>query len=248
MSTLNVTKRVSTVLACVALDRQLSGVLLLDLDPVLLFPLATWLAELIGGPVPDGQPPVLDLGGRHTEEVLWGRFVLTTDRAEPLHWVPGMLDGHARRPGIVMVPDLARLSLPAARAAVALVGADVAHLESSRQSGTWHPRDRWLATLHRQDVGTVSPHLLDRFSVRVDAAGLESQLRGRESRRWYPPTHLASAVTWRWLAWPGPWPGWQANPRRSPVTSTGPPHTSASGQLPTRRPRPTETLPPVRMR
>jgi magnesium chelatase subunit D len=179
VSTLDVTERVSTVLACVALDPQLSGVLLLDLDPALLFSLAAWLAELIGGPLRDDQPPVLDLGGRHTEEALWGRFVLTTDRADPLHWIPGVLDRHASRPGIVMVPDLARLSLPAARAAVSLVGADVAHLESSRQSSTWHPRDRWLATLHRQDVGTVSPHLLDRFSVRVDTAGLESQLRGQ---------------------------------------------------------------------
>jgi magnesium chelatase subunit D len=176
---LDVTERVSTVLACVALDPQLSGVLLLDLDPVLLFPLATWLAELIGGPLRDDQPPVIDLGYRHTEEALWGRFVLTPDRANPLDWIPGVLDRHASRPGIVMMPDLARLSLPAARAAVALVGADVAHSESARQSSTWHPRDRWLATLHRQDVGTVSPHLLDRFSVRVDAAGMESRLRGQ---------------------------------------------------------------------
>ena len=181
MSTLDVTERVSTVLACVALDTQLSGVLLLDLDPVLLSPLATWLAQLIGGPFPDDQPPVVDLGARHTEEALWGRYVLTADRSNPLRWDSGVLDGHKRRPGIVTLPDLARLSLPVARAAVALVGADVAHLESSRESSLWHPRDRWLATLHRQDVGTVSPHLLDRFSVRVDAVGLENQLRGQRT-------------------------------------------------------------------
>ena len=186
MRALDVTERVSTVLACVALDPHLSGVLLLDLDPVLLFPLATWLAELIGGRLRDDQPPVLDLGGRHTEEALWGRLVPTRHGRDPLRWVPGVLDGHASRPGIVMVPDLTRLSLPAARAAVALVGADVAHLERSRQSSTWRPRDRWLATLRRQDAGTVSRHLLDRFSVRVDAAGLVTELRGR--RTLPPPT------------------------------------------------------------
>jgi magnesium chelatase subunit D len=36
----------------------------------------------------------------------------------------------------------------------------------------WHPRDRWLAALRREDVGQVSPHLLDRFAVRVDAKNL----------------------------------------------------------------------------
>lgn len=185
MSTLEVTERISTVLACVALDSQLSGVLLLDLDPVLLYSMGAWLAELIGGPIQDEQPPVLDLGGRHTEEALWGRHVPTRDRAKPLRWVPGVVVGHWSRPAIITVPDLTRLSLPAARAAVALVGADVAHLERSGQSSTWHPRDRWLATLRRQDAGTVSPHLLDRFSVRVDAVGLATQLRGQ--RRLAPP-------------------------------------------------------------
>ena len=178
---MDVTERVSAALACVAFDPHLSGVLLLDLDPVLLFPLAVWLAELIGGPVRDSQPPVLPVVGRHTDEALWGRAAPTGDDDEPVRWVAGVLDGHARRPGIVVVPDLARLSLPAARAAVTLTGADVAHLERPWMSATWRPRDRWLATLWRQDVGTVSPHLLDRFSVRIDTTGLTDLLRSQET-------------------------------------------------------------------
>ncbi|HEY0932563.1 MAG TPA: hypothetical protein VGD91_02365 [Trebonia sp.] len=171
-SGLTVAERVSTMLACAAVDPRLSGVLLLDLDPVLLFPLAKWLADLIGGPRGENQPPVLGLSGRYTEESLWGRYVPTRDHHEPLRWKNGVLDSHESRPGIVIVPDLTRLSLPAARAAVTLVGAEVAHLARGPEPRIWHPRDRWLAGLSREDAGTVSPHLLDRFSVRVDATGL----------------------------------------------------------------------------
>jgi magnesium chelatase subunit D len=199
----DVTERVSTVLACVALDPQLSGVLLLDLDPALLFPLGAWLAELIGGQFSDDRPPLLDLSGRHTEEALWGRFVPTRDGADPLRWAPGPLDRHARRPGVFLVPDLTRLSLPAARAAVTLVGADVAHLERSQQSSTWHPRDRWLAALRREDTGTVSPHLLDRFSVRVDAVGLAPQVR--RQRTLAPP-----AAQWQYAVRTGRCAGFPA--------------------------------------
>jgi magnesium chelatase subunit D len=167
----DVTERVATILACCALDPRLAGLLFLDLDPALIYPLAGWLADLIG------DTRVIPIGPKMAEETLWERFTLNRDpaeRAEDLgfRWAPGPLAGYGRPAGIVTVPDLALVGLPAARAAVTLIGADVAHLERSGVSRTWHPRDRWLAALRRQDVGRVSPHLLDRFAVRVDAKGL----------------------------------------------------------------------------
>jgi magnesium chelatase subunit D len=47
------------------------------------------------------------------------------------------------------------------------------HLERSGVSQPWRPRDRWLAALRSDEVDKVSAHLLDRFTLRVDAEGLE---------------------------------------------------------------------------
>jgi magnesium chelatase subunit D len=172
------TDRVSVVLACCALDPGLAAVLFLDLDPAVIYPLARWLAGLLGD-----EPPVFSLGPKLTEEALWERIVADPQASDSegvgFKWAPGPLAGYSRRPGIVVVPDLLPLSLPAARAAVTLAGAEVAHLERSGMSRTWRPRDRWLAAMHRQDAGRVSPHLLDRFSLRVDAANLALPRSGR---------------------------------------------------------------------
>ena len=138
-----------------------------------IYPLARWLADLLGN-----EPPIFSLGPKLTEEALWEqRFVGARDQAADredagFRRVPGRLAGFSRQPGIVVVPDLTQLGLPAARAGATLIGADVAHLERLGMSRTWRPRDRWLAAMRRQDAGRVAPHLLDRFALRVDAADL----------------------------------------------------------------------------
>ncbi len=171
---MDVTQRVATALACSALDPSLAGLLLLDLEPALIYPLARWLKELLE----DDDPPLIQLGPMMAEDTLWERFTLHSDRRERpedlgFRWEPGRLAGYSRAPGIVVVPDLAWLGLPAGRAAVTLIDADVAHLERSGVSEAWRPRDRWLAALRRDEVHLVSAHLLDRFAVRVDAKALE---------------------------------------------------------------------------
>jgi len=164
----DVTERVATALACSALDPNLAGILLIDLDPTLIYPVANWLKDLLGD-----DPPLIQLGPQMAEDSLWERFILGVNVTHPedlgFRWAPGRLAGYSRAPGIVIVPDLALIGLPAARAAVNLVGADVAHLERSGMSRIWPPRDRWLATLRREDVEEIAPHLLDRFACRIDA-------------------------------------------------------------------------------
>jgi magnesium chelatase subunit D len=175
----SVADRVARILACSAIDGQLSGLLFLDLDPALIYPLANWL-ELI---LADGTPVIPIVAGA-AEENLWDSITLDRRRLEQpedlgFRWAPGPLVRDAPSDGgIMVVPDLARAGLPVSRAAVTLVGAEVAHLERSGVAKTWHPQDRWLAALRRPDVGRVSAHLLDRFSVRVDAARLRLPRRG----------------------------------------------------------------------
>lgn len=205
---MDVTRRVATALACSALDQSLAGLLLFDLDPAFIYPLANWLKELLkarqpelGEPATWDGPPLIPLGPQLAEDTLWERF--TIERADPertedlgFRWRPGRLARYDQEPGIVLVPDLAELGLPAARAAITLLDADVAHLERSGVDKVWRPRDRWLAALRRVEVDQVSAHLLDRFAVRVDARGLELPWHpdADGDLPWDPDPALAQAV------------------------------------------------------
>ncbi len=205
---MDVTRRVATALACSALDQSLAGLLLFDLDPALIYPLANWLKDLLkagqpelGEPATWDGPPLVPLGPQLAEDTLWERF--TMERADPertedlgFRWRPGRLARYDQEPGIVLVPDLAELGLPAARAAITLLDADVAHLERSGVDKVWRPRDRWLAALRRTEADKVSAHLLDRFAVRVDARGLELPWHpdADGDLPWDPDPALAQAV------------------------------------------------------
>ena len=68
---------------------------------------------------------------------------------------------------LLIIPDLAALSLAAARTCIMLVGANIAHLERHGQQEVWTPRYYWLAGCRQEDVGSVSSHLLDRFALRL---------------------------------------------------------------------------------
>jgi magnesium chelatase subunit D len=207
----NLADRVGKILACSALDQELSGLLFLDLDAALIYPLARWLADAIGdrspfAPVTSGpakeadQTEVVSIAAGSAEENLWERITLKQrdpDMPEDLgfRWAPGPLvgDGETR---VVVIPDLAWAGLPVSRAAVTLVGAEVADLQRYGASKPWRPQDRWLAALRRQDAGRVSAHLLDRFSVRVNAGRLSLPHHGRRVLE-PPPTawrHLIQAV------------------------------------------------------
>jgi magnesium chelatase subunit D len=47
------------------------------------------------------------------------------------------------------------------------MGADVAHLERHGQQAHWQPNICWMAGCASGEVGMVSPHLLDRFALRI---------------------------------------------------------------------------------
>ncbi|MGW0766411.1 hypothetical protein [Streptomyces sp. NPDC002676] len=161
--------RALTVLACLATEPGAGGVLLLGLDPGFLPVLGAWLAAHTGT-----GAPVRTLGSWLGEEELWLRPRLDDDG---FRLVPGLLvEGAGAPPPVLLVPDLGQAGPAVVRAAVSLIGADAAHVEMHGHSLRWRPRAHWLAATGRAEAARLSPHLLDRFPVRVAAEALNDAL------------------------------------------------------------------------
>ena len=169
--------------SCCALQPRLDGVLLLDLPPEALPDVAEGFRDVLalagqglGGQGLGGQGAsrTVRLGLSQDEDALWTSLRLHDD-AGPARLAtadgPLVRAPHEGRL-VVAVPDLARLPLPAARAATALLDAPVASLQRHGRDLTWATGTLWLAACSSAEIGQVSPHLLDRFAVRFPAGAL----------------------------------------------------------------------------
>ncbi|MCX0246015.1 hypothetical protein NLM26_24015, partial [Streptomyces drozdowiczii] len=169
-------RRLLTVLVSAALEPSLAGVLLFDLPPEHLPVVARTFARLLGSAYghPPGRPaPRTVLDSATVDEDLWIRpRVRRGPEGIGFTFGPGPLAEPDGGPRLVVVPDLARLSVPGLRAAVQLLGADTAALEHSGVRHHWRPRARWLACCRSEDAALLSPHLLDRFVLRLAAPAL----------------------------------------------------------------------------
>ena len=166
-----VLERITGVLSCLALDSRLGGVLFVDLRPELLRPLAGWLNESLVGP--DGPHDIVTLGPADTDEDLWWRISPQSVVRAGFRPEPGpLIDVPDAPPRTILVPDLARAGLAVSRAATVLVGAGVGVADRHGMHAEWAPGARWLSTCARADLERLSPHLLDRFPIRVDAGEL----------------------------------------------------------------------------
>jgi len=172
-------ERLATALACAALDPGLRRILLFDASPETLQHAARAMAGLLAW---TGAPRVhvTTLGAADDEDGLWGNPAVESGAGEVrVAWRPGRLTQTGAGVGIVLIPDLASLSLPATRACVMLMDAPVATLQRHGVDLEWVPDLCWIAACPRGQVGEVSPHLLDRFALRLRCALLAS---GREAR------------------------------------------------------------------
>ena len=166
-------------LASAALTNGLRRVLLFDMSAHALQSAANIWAEMLQ--IATNEPVVrVTLAPTVKEDDIWGQIALPTGQ-ETLSFVfqAGLLMPPEQDGGwlLVCLPDLTKLSLPAARACVMLMGASVAHLERHGQTRTWQPKICWLASCATEEVGKLSPHLLDRFTLRLPAPAEESSNR-----------------------------------------------------------------------
>ncbi len=187
-------------LACATLHPGLRSLLVFDASPATLEAMAGLLAQMVrtvsGGEIVAPSEPKLgadhrivtvQLGAVETEEELWGSLTLGQEvAARTVVWRSGLLSaGRDQETRIVVIPDLTRLSLAASRACVMLMGSEVTHLERHGQSDRWQPQLYWLAGCDHTRVGAVSPHLLDRFAVRLSGGEAQnSEQRLAQLRAW----------------------------------------------------------------
>lgn len=183
------------LLSCVALSPEFRGLLLLDarqeaLERVVA-DLSGRLAAVRGRPV---HPVVLTAGT--SEDLLWGRYVPSgTDGRASLSWRPGLVARDAPEDvRLLVVPDLARLPPIEARSYVQLVDAGFVHLERHGRSEVWSLGTFWLACCATHELRRVSPHLLERFPLRLSGAGLPAP-----DRRQGLLEHLRSDHPLGWL-------------------------------------------------
>ncbi|MFF2325354.1 MULTISPECIES: hypothetical protein [unclassified Streptomyces] len=171
-------RRLLTVLVCAALEPGLPGVLLFDLPPDRLTAVTdvfTGLLRMAAGDPPGTPVQRSTLNAATIDEDLWLRpRVRRSPEGIEFTVEPGPLTETGTGASLVVVPDLARLSVPGTRAAVQLLGADVATVEHTGFRHRWQPRTRWLAVCRTEDVERVSPHLLDRFPLRLAVPGLRT--------------------------------------------------------------------------
>lgn len=179
-------------LACAALQPGLRSILVFDASPIMLETVVGLWAEMLTITTKDSVQSVY-LGPTDTDESLWGSMSFTfANEAQPFAWKAGLL-GNDSAPRIVVIPDLSRLSLSATRACIALMGTEVAQMERHGQQIRWRSQLCWIAGCPRSQVKVLTPHLLDRFTLRLSGQEFQQRDRTTALRDWFasletPPT------------------------------------------------------------
>ena len=176
-------------LACAAITPGLRSILVFDTSPQALRLAAQTTVKMLE--IVAGYPVVsVTLGTFEAEDDLWGSLGLASEsQRQPFQCYLGLLAAGQNDLALrlVVIPDLTKLSLAAARACVVLMGADAVHLERHGQQAHWQPNLCWVAGCASSEVGMISPHLLDRFALR---------LSGRVTKAKTPDDRATEILEW----------------------------------------------------
>ena len=169
----NIQSSLMKSLCCVALNSKLRSILLFDISMNNLQQVAGILVSLLKVTTESEIVVPLKLGTFESEDDLWGQVWLGDElEKQAFSWQFGLFSSadNTNEIKLVIIPDLTKLSLAAMRACVVLMGADVAHLERHGQQKSWQPNFCWLVgcSSQNEEIGKISPHLLDRFALRLN--------------------------------------------------------------------------------
>lgn len=175
----NIQSSLMKSLCCVALNSKLRSILLFDISINNLQQVAGILVSLLKVTTECEKVVPLKLGTFESEDNLWGQVGLGDElEKQAFNWQFGLFSSadNTNEIKLVIIPDLTKLSLAAMRACVVLMGADVAHLERHGQHKYWQPNFCWLVgcSSQNEEIGKISPHLLDRFALRLNIQQIEN--------------------------------------------------------------------------
>ena len=175
----NIQSSLMKSLCCVALNSKLRSILLFDISINNLQQVAGILVSLLKVTTECEKVVPLKLGTFESEDNLWGQVGLGDElEKQAFNWQFGLFSSadNTNEIKLVIIPDLTKLSLAAMRACVVLMGADVAHLERHGKHKYWQPNFCWLVgySSQNEEIGKISPHLLDRFALRLNIQQIEN--------------------------------------------------------------------------
>ncbi|MCB8939257.1 MAG: hypothetical protein H6655_12650 [Ardenticatenaceae bacterium] len=180
-------------LACAALEPGLRRVLLFDADFLVLETAVSHLSQMLHLTTGE-RVHTLSLPGTAQDSDLWGQHVPdptgTNDSTRlsslTVVWQEGWLTQNRQNEDwlLVVIHDLSLLSLPVVRTCITLMDSPVAHLQRHGQDSRWTPHICWLAACPTDAVGKVSPHLLDRFSLRLAPSSAPSKRKPETILSW----------------------------------------------------------------
>src|SRR5712675_728435 len=151
-----------TSLACAALSSGLRSLLVFDAPYTGIQQLATLLEQFLTQLGHHTQ--YYRLGSFEIDDDLWGSLELPGGQRTNRLFSP---ECNKNKLQIITIADLSTLSLSIKRTCIMLIGTDVVHLERNAEHASWHPEQCWIASCPSESVGAVSPHLLDRFALRL---------------------------------------------------------------------------------
>src|SRR5579885_1244805 len=155
-----------TSLSCAALNPGLRSILVLDVPYSGLQQLADILAQLLQA-ISDLPVKQHQFSTQTADDDIWGSLYLPSHNGERAIHRLFSAERNAKELQLITIADLTTLSLEAARAVTVLVGAEVVHLERNGISAGWHPQQCWIAGCNSDAIGRLSPHMLDRFALRL---------------------------------------------------------------------------------
>lgn len=178
----------TTLLRCAAVHPGLRSILLFDVMEEQRQTVTATLKSLLQAAT-GRKIRRLTFDAAISDEKLWDRISFAPDAEnEPVFKSEGWLTEAIANSELVLIdiPDLAQLNLAAARNCVMLMGTDIVHVERQGQHLGKHANFCWIAVCKSEDVSKVSPHLLDRFLLRIPASrfsetGLDPVERLRKS-------------------------------------------------------------------
>ncbi len=159
-------------LACLSLNPSLQSALILDASTDSAKTVPSILYKLLEAAGEPSEKPMF-IPSDATEDELWGHlsFSCLTEMDKPIVNIQSLLvqKPDDNRTRIIIIPDLARLGFYTKRSVTVLLDAPIVHLERHNFMDIWSPKIRCIAFCKKNDLPLISCHLLDRFSVRLDA-------------------------------------------------------------------------------